>query len=75
MLIQYGVSQLKKSLLLVMLMYLVSPFSANQSFLVALNHWLLQTFIFGPNAPPHLSMHLLMSLPLLLFLFSKPHCA
>ena len=74
MLIKLGVSQLKKVLLLVMYIYLVSPFSANQSFLIAVNHWLLRTFTFRPNAPPHLLMHLLMSLPLLLFLFSIPHC-
>ena len=74
MLIKYGVSQLKQSLLLVMFIYLVSPFSANQSFLATLNHWFLRTFISRLNAPPHLLMHLLMSLPLLLFLFSKPHC-
>ena len=75
MLIKLGVSQLKKSLLLVMFIYFVSPFSANKSFLVALNHWLLRTFIFCPNAPPHILMHLLMRLPLLLFLFSKTHRA
>ena len=74
MLIKCGVSQLKQSLLLVMFIYLASPFSANQSFLAALNHWLLRTLIFRLNAPPYLLMHLLMGLPLLLFLFSKPHC-
>ena len=57
-----------------MFIYLVSPLSTNQSFVVALNHWLLRTFVFRPNAAPHLLTHLLMSLPLLLFLFSKPHC-
>ena len=51
MLIKYGVSQLQQSLLLVMFIYLVSPFSVTQSFLVALNHRLLRTFIFHPNAP------------------------
>ena len=41
----------EKFLLLVMFIYLVSRFSANLSFLVALNRWLIRTSIFRPNAP------------------------
>ena len=71
---QIWCKSVEKCLLLLMFIYLVSPFSVNQSFLVALYHWLLRTFIFHPNAPPYLLMHLRMSLPLLLFLFLKPDC-
>ena len=52
MLIKYGVSQLKQSLLLVVFIYIGSPFSANQSFLAALNHWLLRTFKFHAQCSP-----------------------